>query len=125
MTGPTGGWATVAGHDVAKEPDAVRLRIGVALQAAALDNQQTGTELLRQQGRYYGLRPREIDERMAELRELIDIGDALGQFRDRLWRVVLGRIVQQEVLLRVRGCVDLRPGADGGRIGLIVSAAIW
>ena len=79
LTGPSGGRATVAGHDVAKEPDAVRLRIGVALQSAALDNQQTGTELLRQQGRYYGLRAREIDERMAELRELIDIGDALDK----------------------------------------------
>ncbi len=79
LTAPSGGRATVAGFDVAKEPDAVRLRIGVALQAAALDNQQTGVELLRQQGRYYGLRPREIDERLAELRELIDIGDALDK----------------------------------------------
>ncbi len=79
LTSPTGGRATVAGFDVAKDPDAVRLRIGVALQAAALDNQQTGVELLRQQGRYYGLRPREIDERIAELRELIDIGEALDK----------------------------------------------
>ena len=38
-----------------RSPSAVRLRIGAALQSAALDNQQTGTELLRQQGRYYGL----------------------------------------------------------------------
>jgi len=79
LTGPTGGRTTVAGFDVAKDPDAVRLRIGVALQAAALDNQQTGVELLRQQGRYYGLRPCEIDERITELRELIDIGDALDK----------------------------------------------
>ena len=31
---PTGGWATVAGHDVAKAPGAVRRNIGVALQEA-------------------------------------------------------------------------------------------
>lgn len=79
LTSPTGGKATVAGFDVAKQADAVRLRIGVALQSAALDEQQTGTELLRQQGRYYGLSGSEIDQRLADLRELIDIGDALDQ----------------------------------------------
>ncbi|MDQ3167279.1 MAG: ATP-binding cassette domain-containing protein [Chloroflexota bacterium] len=79
LTAPTGGRAIVAGHDVAREPGAVRLKIGVALQASALDNQQTGTELLRQQGRYYGLNRAEIDRRLAELRDLIDIGDALDQ----------------------------------------------
>jgi ABC-2 type transport system ATP-binding protein len=79
LTAPTGGRATVAGYDVARQPDAVRLRIGVALQSAALDEQQTGTELLRQQGRYYGLNRAEIDQRLAELRQLVDIGDALDQ----------------------------------------------
>jgi ABC-2 type transport system ATP-binding protein len=79
LTAPTGGTATVAGFDVARQPDAVRLRIGVALQSAALDETQTGTELLRQQGRYYGLSRAEIDRRLAELRELIDIGEAIDQ----------------------------------------------
>src|SRR5579863_2177223 len=36
---PTAGHATVAGHDVVKEPHAVRRKMGVALQAAALDDQ--------------------------------------------------------------------------------------
>ena len=36
-------------------PSEVRLRIGVALQDAALDPKQTGAELLRLQGRLYGL----------------------------------------------------------------------
>jgi ABC-2 type transport system ATP-binding protein len=79
LTAPSGGRASVAGHDVVRESDGVRLRIGAALQSAALDNQQTGAELLRQQGRYYGLSRSEIDERMTELRELIDLGDALDQ----------------------------------------------
>ncbi len=60
LTSLTGGRATVAGHDVAKDPNAVRLRIGVALQATALDDKQTGAELLVQQGRYYGLNRGEI-----------------------------------------------------------------
>ena len=79
LTAPSGGRATVAGFDVAREPDAVRLRIGAALQSAALDLQQTGAELLRQQGRYYGLSRAEIDRRLDELRDLVDLGDALDQ----------------------------------------------
>jgi ABC-2 type transport system ATP-binding protein len=79
LTAPSGGRATVAGYDVARDPDAVRLRIGVALQSAALDEQQTGLELLRQQGRYYGLTRAELDRRLAELRGLVDLGDALEQ----------------------------------------------
>ena len=79
LTTLNGGRATVAGYDVARQPGQVRLRIGAALQSAALDVQQTGAELLRQQGRYYGLSQSDIDTRLAELRGLIDIGDALEQ----------------------------------------------
>jgi len=79
LTQPSGGRATVAGHDVASAADAVRLRIGAALQSTAVDVQQTGTELLRQQGRYYGLSGKEIEGRLAELADLIDLGDALDQ----------------------------------------------
>src|SRR3712207_7727838 len=49
-------------RSVAREPEAVRLRIGVALQEAALDDTQTGRELLRLQGRLYGPRGRELDQ---------------------------------------------------------------
>src|SRR5215211_475996 len=38
----TSGTASVAGIDVASEPDGVRRRIGVALQEAGLDPRQTG-----------------------------------------------------------------------------------
>ena len=79
LTALSGGRATVAGYDIARQPGDVRLRIGAALQSAALDEMQTGTELLRQQGRYYGLSRAQIGGRLAELRGLIDIGDALDQ----------------------------------------------
>jgi ABC-2 type transport system ATP-binding protein len=79
LTSLSGGRATVAGYDVARQPGQVRLRIGAALQSAALDIQQSGAELLRQQGRYYGLSQSDIDTRLDELRGLIDIGDALEQ----------------------------------------------
>src|SRR5437763_2866091 len=76
---PSEGRAVVAGHDVADEPEQVRLRIGVALQEAALDPKQTGVQLLRLQGRLYGLTRSEIDQRLYDLARLIDIGDALEQ----------------------------------------------
>jgi ABC-2 type transport system ATP-binding protein len=52
---PTGGRAAVAGHDVAKDPGAVRRKIGVALQEAALDPLMTGRELLDLQATLHGI----------------------------------------------------------------------
>jgi ABC-2 type transport system ATP-binding protein len=74
---PSGGRASVAGYDVATHPEAVRLRIGVALQEASLDDRQTGVELLRLQARLYGLTRTETDRRLDELGTLVDIGEAL------------------------------------------------
>jgi ABC-2 type transport system ATP-binding protein len=79
LLAPTGGRAMVAGYDVMSQADQVRSRIGVALQEAALDNKQTGRELLRLQGRLYGLDRREIDRRIEELASLVDIGEAMGR----------------------------------------------
>ena len=79
LIAPSGGRATVAGFDVQTDPAKVRLRIGVALQEVALDPKQTGSEILSLQGRLYGLRRREIQRRVGELAELIDLGDFLGR----------------------------------------------
>ncbi len=79
LLAPTAGAIQVAGYDAVAQPDQVRLRIGAALQEAALDDKQTGRELLALQGRLYGLRGREIAARMADLTDLIDIGDAMGR----------------------------------------------
>jgi ABC-2 type transport system ATP-binding protein len=79
LMAPSGGRAVVAGYDVADQPGEVRLRIGVALQEAALDPNQTGTELLQLQGRLYGLNRREIRQRVDDLAELINLGDFLDR----------------------------------------------
>ncbi len=76
---PTAGRARVAGFDVAGDPDAVRLRIGVALQEAALDPKQAGSEFLLLQARLYGMTWAEARVRLAELLDLIDIGDAVDR----------------------------------------------
>jgi len=80
LLAPSAGHAWVAGRDVFSDPGGVRLCIGVALQEAALDPRQTGSEILRLQGRLYGLGRDEIERRLMDLRDLIDIGDVLDQF---------------------------------------------
>ncbi len=76
---PTAGTATVAGHDVGRDAGAVRLRIGVALQDAALDPKQTGRELLDLQGRLYGLNKSERKRQVYLLAQLVDIGEAIDR----------------------------------------------
>jgi ABC-2 type transport system ATP-binding protein len=72
----TSGSARVAGVDVAREPDAVRRRIGVALQEAGLDPRQTGRELLVLQGRLFGLSPRAASARAEDLLALVELEEA-------------------------------------------------
>ena len=79
LLAPTSGEVSVAGYDVINQPDQVRSKIGVALQEAALDNKQTGRELLRLQGHLYGLRSRDVARRIDELSDLVDIGEAMDR----------------------------------------------
>ena len=79
LLAPTGGEMRVAGYDVVRQPNEVRLHIGAALQEAALDNKQTGRELLSLQGMLYGLSRREVKRRIDELSGLVDIGDAMDR----------------------------------------------
>jgi ABC-2 type transport system ATP-binding protein len=72
----TSGTAVVAGVDVARQPDEVRRRIGVALQEAGLDSRQTGRELLVLQGRLFGLSPRAAAARTDDLLALVELEDA-------------------------------------------------
>ena len=77
LLNPTSGSATVAGYDIVADTENVRLRIGVALQNAALDLKQTGREILDMQGRLYGLTAAQRKERIDHLLGLVDIGDAI------------------------------------------------
>jgi len=73
---PTGGHARVAGHDVAREPDAVRRRIGVALQEAALDGLMTGRELIELQATLHGIAPGAVRGRARDLLERVGLSEA-------------------------------------------------
>jgi ABC-2 type transport system ATP-binding protein len=73
---PTGGRASVAGHDIATDPATVRRSIGVALQESALDPLMTGRELMRLQATLHGLPRKEGRERANALLERVDIAFA-------------------------------------------------
>jgi ABC-2 type transport system ATP-binding protein len=61
------GRASVAGIDVAAEPDRVRRAIGVVAQGSGVDVQATGRENMRLQGQIHGLRGRALAGRADEL----------------------------------------------------------
>src|SRR4029453_13927991 len=70
---PDGGTAEVLGFDVVHDAERVRLRIGLAGQAATVDPNLTGRENLRLVGRL-AQRPRDwVDLRAAELLELFEL----------------------------------------------------
>ena len=73
---PDAGRAVVLGHDVARQPDAVRLRIGLAGQFAAVDGNLTGRENLALIGRLTQLRRSAIRQRSDELLQRFGLADA-------------------------------------------------
>jgi len=79
LLSPDAGQAFVAGHDVVRESFAVRSRIGLTGQYAALDDQLSGRENLRLIGRLYHLGERRARARADELLALVDLEDAAGR----------------------------------------------
>src|SRR3954449_6263632 len=73
---PTGGHASVAGHDVVSEAKEVRKSIGVALQEAALDPLMTGRELIRLQATLHGMPKQVGQERADALLHRVDLIEA-------------------------------------------------
>jgi len=73
---PTGGRATVAGHDVVAESGAVRAAIGVALQDAALDPLMTGRELICMQATLHGIAKAEGRRRADDLLRRVGLAEA-------------------------------------------------
>ena len=76
---PDAGTVRVAGLDVVEQAAALRARIGLAGQYAAVDEHLTGTENLVMVGRLYGMRRRAARRRARELLERFGLTDAAGR----------------------------------------------
>ncbi len=72
---PTAGTALVNGHDITRQPDAVRQSIGLVFQEPSLDDKLTAMENLRFHAMLYDV-PREAFERRArQVLELVELSD--------------------------------------------------
>ena len=72
---PTSGRAIVLGHDVAREPVAVKAKIGVLPEEVNTYERLTGWELLVFTGRMHGLARGDVEERAADLLRVVEISE--------------------------------------------------
>jgi len=72
---PSSGSASIAGHDVLKEPAEVRRNVGIVFQDPTLDTILTGRENLELHALLYGVPSVVRGERIKELLELVDLKD--------------------------------------------------
>lgn len=76
---PTAGQATIAGHDLLREPEKVRLVLGYVSQAGGLEKSASARENLILQAQVYGMSYSQAATRAQELIKALD----LGSFADR------------------------------------------
>ena len=118
LTKPDSGIASVAGHDVLRDPAAVRRAIGYVPQDSGVDRFATGRENLLLQGRVQGMGGEELRRRADELLDLVGIADAAdrvvrtysGGMRRRL-DIALGLVHRPRVLFLDEPTTGLDPEA--------------
>jgi len=76
---PTTGTMEINGHDVEKDPDAVRKAIGVVFQYSTLDGALSVRENLKLRGRFYYKSEATLDKRIDELKEHIGFSSFINQ----------------------------------------------
>jgi ABC-2 type transport system ATP-binding protein len=82
---PTGGRATIAGHDLVTEASAVRRNVGIIFQRPSLDQNLTGEENVRLHAVLYGVHPYAPAFRLMEAsyrRRVGELADLLGIGRE-------------------------------------------
>jgi ABC-2 type transport system ATP-binding protein len=118
LTTPDSGSASVAGHDVLREQNAVRRMIGYVPQDSGVDELGTGRENLMLQGRVQGMGGKDLRARTATLLELVGITEAAdrivktysGGMRRRL-DIALGLVHRPRVLFLDEPTTGLDPEA--------------
>ncbi|MHB1424472.1 MAG: ATP-binding cassette domain-containing protein [Gemmataceae bacterium] len=117
----TSGEARVFGHDVDRDADAIRRRIGYSAQEIGLDDELTGRENLFLQGRLYHLPSALLKQRVEELLALMDLaadadrpaGSYSGGMRKRL-DLATGLLHRPELLFLDEPTTGLDPQNRAG-----------
>ncbi|HET6213096.1 MAG TPA: ATP-binding cassette domain-containing protein [Micromonosporaceae bacterium] len=115
---PDSGTASVAGHDVLRNPERVRRAIGVVAQRSGADPMATGRENIVLQGRLYGMGGGTLRRRVTELIDRFDLADAAnrpvrtysGGMQRRL-DVAIGLVHRPQVLFLDEPTAGLDPEA--------------
>jgi ABC-2 type transport system ATP-binding protein len=118
MMAPTEGKAILDGHDVDREPGAVRREIGVVFQTQSLDRALTVEENLRAQGHLHGLSGHLLRDRMNRAMERLglkdrrkDLVEALSGGLRRRVEIAKALLHQPKVLLMDEASSGLDPAA--------------
>jgi sodium transport system ATP-binding protein len=81
---PTAGMARIAGHDVVREPQAVRRVIGVLPESAGVYGRLTTRDAIRYTGRLHGVSPEVLEARIDALCEALDLGPEQDRLTETL-----------------------------------------
>ncbi|MBW8057439.1 MAG: ABC transporter ATP-binding protein [candidate division NC10 bacterium] len=115
---PTVGRVRVFGHDLARAPDAVRMRLGVVFQDPSLDLKLTVMENLLHHGHLYGLWGQALQSRAREVLEGLGLGDRARDLVETLSgglrrRTELAKVLvhRPELLIMDEPSTGLDPGA--------------
>lgn len=79
-----GGSVTINGKDADKDADPIKSDIGVVFQSSVLDKSLTVKDNLRNRGALYGISGNQLEQRIAELSELLDLKDILNRTLGKL-----------------------------------------
>src|SRR5262249_49551601 len=118
LTKADAGRALVAGHDVGREPEAVRRAIGYVPQQSGVDRDATGRENLTLHGRIQGLRGQALPRRVGELLDRFGLGERAGRTGRTYWGgmkrrldIALGLVHGPDVLFLDEPTTGLDPEA--------------
>ncbi|HQR32563.1 MAG TPA: ATP-binding cassette domain-containing protein [Blastocatellia bacterium] len=118
LSRPDSGFATVAGFDVLREPEAVRRAIGCVAQKSGVDNEATGRENLTLQGKIYGLRGQELKTRVDDLLTRFRLAEAANSVArtysggmQRKLDIAMGLVHRPQVLFLDEPTTGLDPEA--------------
>ena len=118
MMVPTEGRAVIDGHDVARDPAAVRRHIGVVFQTQSLDKSLTVEENLRAQGHLHGLSGADLRGRMQTTMDTLSVADrrkdlagALSGGLRRRVEIAKALLHRPQVLLMDEASTGLDPAA--------------